>query len=194
MAAELTPRELRELIRKGQWTRPTSGASKGHIQANLVMMPQEQAFNFLLFCVRNPKPCPLLDVLEPGRFEPGIAPGADLRTDLPRYRIYENGRLKTEVPDVSAYAHSGMVSFCWAAASRLKTPCWPRACPSATSRRAKTCPCNVTQRDCRPGRAVHLEAGGDHAAMTPQQARAGRADHHALSPDPRRAGTPRRLS
>jgi len=97
MSADLSPHELRALIRKGQWTHPTSGASKGYIQANLVMMPQEQAFNFLLFCVRNPKPCPLLDVLEPGRFEPTIAPGADLRTDLPRYRIYENGTLKTEV-------------------------------------------------------------------------------------------------
>jgi uncharacterized protein YcsI (UPF0317 family) len=94
------PVELRELIRTRKWTTPTSGAARGYVQANLVMLPQDEAFNFLLFCVRNPRPCPILDVLEPGRVEPTIAPGADLRTDLPRYRIFENGTLKDEVEDV----------------------------------------------------------------------------------------------
>jgi len=60
------------------------------------MLPQDESFNFLLFCVRNPKPCPILDVLEPGQVEPAIAPGADLRSDLCRYRIFENGQFKTE--------------------------------------------------------------------------------------------------
>jgi uncharacterized protein YcsI (UPF0317 family) len=53
------------------------------------MLPAEEAFNCLLFCVRNPKPCPILDVLEPGQVEPIIAPGADLLMDLPRYKIFE---------------------------------------------------------------------------------------------------------
>jgi uncharacterized protein YcsI (UPF0317 family) len=55
------------------------------------MLPKSEAFSFLLFCVRNPKPCPVLDVLEAGVWEPKIAPGADLRTDVPKYRIYETG-------------------------------------------------------------------------------------------------------
>ena len=96
MNNSLSPAELRHLIRKGKWTAPTSGAAAGHVQANLVMLPEEEAFHFLLFCVRNPKPCPILDVLEPGAVEPAIARGADLRSDLPRYRMFEKGELKKD--------------------------------------------------------------------------------------------------
>ena len=105
------PQQLRQLIRNRKWTTPTSGAASGYLQANLVMLPAEEAFNFLLFCVRNPKPCPILDVLEPGRVEPLIAPGADLRTDLPRYKIFEQGEFKTDAEDVSDYFNNNMVSF-----------------------------------------------------------------------------------
>jgi uncharacterized protein YcsI (UPF0317 family) len=91
--------------------RPTE--NRQNLQANLVMLPAEEAFNFLLFCVRNPKPCPILDVLEPGRVEPIIAPGADLRTDLPRYKTFEKGEFKTEVEDVSDYFNKNSVSAIW---------------------------------------------------------------------------------
>ena len=106
-----SPAGLRELIRNGKWTTPTSGAASGYLQANLVMLPAAEAFNFLLFCVRNPKPCPILDVLEAGQVEPIIAPGADLRTDLPRYKVFENSEFQTEVEDVSDYFNENMVSF-----------------------------------------------------------------------------------
>jgi uncharacterized protein YcsI (UPF0317 family) len=108
---EMSPKELRQFIRNREWTIPTSGAAKGYLQANLVMLPREEAFNFLLFCVRNPKPCPILDVLEPGQTEPTISPGADLRTDLPRYCIFENGQLKEEVEDVTPVFNDDTVSF-----------------------------------------------------------------------------------
>ena len=111
MNADISAKELRQLIRCGEWKTPTSGSASGYLQANLVMLPAEEAFNFLLFCVRNPKPCPILDVLEPGQTEPIIAPGADLRTDLPRYKIFENGQYQTDVEDVSDYFDAGMVSF-----------------------------------------------------------------------------------
>ncbi len=107
----LSPSELRARIRARRWTAPTSGAAPGAVQANLVMVPEEAAFDFLLFCVRNPRPCPLLDVLEPGEVEPSIAPGADLRTDLPRYRIYERGVLKEETDQIVDRFHDRMVSF-----------------------------------------------------------------------------------
>ena len=93
IAENISAAQLRERIRSGNWQTPTSGAAYGYVQANLVMLPRSDAFNFLLFCVRNTKPCPILDVLEAGVVEPKIAPGADLRRDLPRYRIYRNGRL-----------------------------------------------------------------------------------------------------
>jgi uncharacterized protein YcsI (UPF0317 family) len=66
---------------EGTLTGPTPGLAMGHVQANLVVVPRELAFDFLLFCQRNPKPCPLLDVTEPGDPEPKfVAPGADVRT------------------------------------------------------------------------------------------------------------------
>ncbi len=106
-----SPRELRAIIRKREWTGPTSGLVPGIVQANLVMMPAEHALSFLLFCVRNPKPCPILDVLEPGHTEPRIGRGADLRTDLPRYRIYRDGKLVSETEDVTDLFREDMVSF-----------------------------------------------------------------------------------
>ena len=108
---DLSAESLRQQIRTGEWQRPTSGAAHGFVQANLVMLPKMHAFDFLLFCVRNPKPCPILDVLEPGIFKPAIAAGADLRTDLPRYRLYRNGVLAEEVSDVSAQVVEDTVSF-----------------------------------------------------------------------------------
>jgi uncharacterized protein YcsI (UPF0317 family) len=107
----LLPHDVRALIRKGQWQTPTTGLSPGYVQANLVMLPKSEAFSFLLFCVRNPKPCPVLDVLEPGAWEPKIAPGADLRTDLPRYEIYRNGEFKEETFEVLKFVQNDLVSF-----------------------------------------------------------------------------------
>ena len=88
----LTPGEVRARLRQGWAPRTTAGLAPGHAQANLVILPQAAAYDFLLFCQRNPKPCPLLEVTEPGDPEPRLtAPGADLRTDLPRYRIFRDG-------------------------------------------------------------------------------------------------------
>jgi len=102
---------LRALCRSGEFNSPTAGYADGHVQANLMIVPKEYAFDFLLFCQRNPKPCPLVEVLEPGQFEPRSAMGADLRTDLPAYRIFEGGQLKQEVTDISAYWREDLVSF-----------------------------------------------------------------------------------
>ena len=111
MTTKQTAAELRQLIRRKEWTTQTSGAAPAYVQANLVMLPEAEAFNFLLFCTRNQKPCPILDVLEPGETEPAIAPGADLCTDLPRYRIFKNGEFQTEVEDVSDHFDKRTVSF-----------------------------------------------------------------------------------
>ena len=74
-------------------------------------LPRENAYDFLLFCQRNPKPCPVIEVLESGRTEPSCAPGSDLRTDLPRYRVFRDGRLEEEPPDVSRHWGEDLVAF-----------------------------------------------------------------------------------
>jgi uncharacterized protein YcsI (UPF0317 family) len=108
----LSPRDVRAATRAGRFDGPTSGLCPGFAQANLVALPREYAYDFLLFCHRNPRPCPLLEVIDAGSTEPGLlAPGADLRTDLPRYRIYENGVLAREATDVSSVWRDDLVAF-----------------------------------------------------------------------------------
>src|SRR4051794_9811451 len=93
--------EVRRRARAGDWTAPTPGLALGYVQANLVIVPRDLAFDFLLFCQRNPRPCPLLDVTEPGSPEPRlIAPSADVRTDLPRYCVYRQGQVVDEPLDL----------------------------------------------------------------------------------------------
>ncbi len=106
------PPELRRLFREGALVRPTSGLAPGYVQANLVVLPREQAFDFLLFCQRNPRPCPLIEVVEAGAVEPAAsAPGADLSRDLAKYRVYERGELAAEPDSVADLWSEDMVSF-----------------------------------------------------------------------------------
>src|SRR5437763_15831820 len=107
-----TGAEVRAACRTGELTGPTPGLALGYVQANLVVLPRDWAFDFLLFCQRNPKPCPLLDVTEPGDPEPkGVAPGADLRTDLPAYRVWRYGELVEEPTDVRTHWRDDLVGF-----------------------------------------------------------------------------------
>jgi len=107
-----TPKEIRQAIRQGRYTGGTAGFGPGYVQANLVILPLREAYDFLVFCQRNPKPCPLIEVTDPGSPEPvGVAPGADLRSDVPRYRIYRDGRLETEVTDITQEWREDSVAF-----------------------------------------------------------------------------------
>ncbi|MGW5588543.1 hypothetical protein ACWEWF_32025, partial [Streptomyces sp. NPDC003857] len=86
------PEDARARFRGGL-SGPTAGCAAGHTQANLVSVPADWAYDTLLFCQRNPKPCPVLDVTDAGSFTTVLADGADLRTDLPRYRVWQDGEL-----------------------------------------------------------------------------------------------------
>ncbi|WP_010531694.1 putative hydro-lyase [Lentibacillus jeotgali] len=104
--------KIRRAIRQGEWTKPTTGVILGNTQANLVILPKRYAYDFLLFCLRNPKSCPLLEVTDEGMPVPvKTAPDADLRTDLPKYRIYKNGEKVDEVTDISDHWSDDFVSF-----------------------------------------------------------------------------------
>ena len=110
--ADKTPKEVRALIASGQYSDNTSQLCLGHGQANLVILPKDWAFDFLLFALKNPKPCPLLEVLDPGDpFTKEIADHADVRTELPRYRIWQNGELAAEPTDIKEYWRDDLVSF-----------------------------------------------------------------------------------
>ncbi len=107
-----TGAEVRRQARTGELTGPTPGLALGYVQANLVIVPRDIAFDFLLFCQRNPQPCPLLDVTNPGCPEPCYAaPAADLRTDVPRYCVYRYGELIEEPTDLLAWWRDDLVGF-----------------------------------------------------------------------------------
>ena len=150
MNQPLSPAELRKLMRSGEWTSPTTGVAPGYVQVNLVMLPREEAFNFLLFCVRNPKPCPILDVLEPGEVEPGIASGADLRSDLPRYNVFEQGKLTGEVGDVTDLFHQEMVSFLLGCSFTFENGLVAAGIPVRNLEEGKNVSMYITNRTCVP--------------------------------------------
>jgi uncharacterized protein YcsI (UPF0317 family) len=105
-------REVRARIRENEYAGPTGGHAAGFAQANLVVLPGEYAFDFLKFCVRNPKPCPILEVTEAGSPEPVVtAPGADLRTDVSGYRVYEHGEIVEEPTDLLHRWQEDLVGF-----------------------------------------------------------------------------------
>ncbi|MBU2499220.1 MAG: putative hydro-lyase [Proteobacteria bacterium] len=170
MQPELTPAKLRGLIRERRWTKPTTGTAPGYVQANLVMLPREEAFHFLLFCVRNPKPCPILDVLEPGWVEPAIAAGADLRTDLPKYRVYEGGRFQREVEEVADIFHEGVVSFLLGCSFSFEAAMIAAGLPVRNLEEGKNVSMYITNRACVPAGPFTSPLVVSMRPMTPEQA------------------------
>lgn len=170
MEKDISSSRLRELIRNKEWTIPTTGASPGIVQANLVMLPREEAFNFLLFCVRNPKPCPVLDVLEPGEVEPVIAQGADLRTDLPKYRIFRDGQLEAEAEDVLDVFHEDMVSFLLGCSFSFENALLVAGLPVRNMEEDKNVSMYITNRLCRPAGPFSAPLVVSMRPMTPEEA------------------------
>ena len=104
--------EVRQAIRRGEWVRHTSGLAPRNAQGNLVILPEALATDFLRFCQRNPKPCPLLAVSEPGDpFLPTLGQDIDIRSDVPLYRVWRDGKLVEEVTDIASLWRPDLVSF-----------------------------------------------------------------------------------
>ena len=111
----ISPKDVRKMIREGKMDRTgigTTGLGLGYVICNLVVLPKDMALDFMIFCQRNPKPCYIQEVTEPGDPEPRIsAPNADLRTDLTKYRVYINGKLKEEVKNITSYWRDDFIAF-----------------------------------------------------------------------------------
>jgi uncharacterized protein YcsI (UPF0317 family) len=110
--AKMTPKEFRAIVRKGEWTEACHEACNGYAASGLVAIPQEYAYDFLRFCTFNPRACNVMDVTEPGDPHPrNVAPDADLRTDLPRYRVFKDGKIIDEPFKVTEYWRDDLVAF-----------------------------------------------------------------------------------
>ena len=110
--AAMSPAEMRALIRRGDWTEADESACLGYWKANLAVIPEEYAYEFFLFCQRNSQACAVGAATEPGNPCPEqLAKDADLRTDLPRYRVFHEGQLIDEPTDVLKYWRDDLVAF-----------------------------------------------------------------------------------
>jgi len=104
--------EARLACRTGAFDGPTAGVAPGYVQGNLAILPRDWADEFLRFCNANPKPCPVLAVSEPGNPAlPTLAADLDIRTDLPRYRVWRDGEIASEPQDVRSVWRDDLVSF-----------------------------------------------------------------------------------
>lgn len=147
----LRPEVVRQRCRKGTWDKPTSGLAPGFAQANMVILDRRLAFDFLLFCQRNPKPCPVLEVLESGEKEPiRTAPGADITTDLPWYRIWIKGKLKEEAKDIRAWFNPDLVTFLLGCSFSFEEALVKAGVPVRNIEEHKNVSMYVTNRKCDP--------------------------------------------
>lgn len=104
--------EVRAAVRAGRWRRATHGLARGFVQANLAILPERHAFDFLRFAQRNPKPCPIIEVTEPGDREPAFAaPGADIATDLPGYAVFRDGHFVEQRASIADLWRKDHVAF-----------------------------------------------------------------------------------
>ena len=169
------PADVRALIRAGELTTPTTGYCDGYAQGNLVVLPKALAWDFLLFCQRNPKACPLLEVADAGaRSFSQFAPGSDIARDIPRYRIYRDGILTEETTDVSHYFDEldDLVSFLIGCSFSFEAAQHEPFLPAC--------------------RGVQRQYGRQHAADPLRAGACGSRHHGGDAPRPRCAGTDRR--
>jgi len=143
----MTPAEVRT-----QATGPTAGLAPGYTQANLIAVPRDWAYDMLLFAQRNPKPCPVLDVTDAGSPRTVLAPEADLRTDLPRYRVWLDGVLTDEPTDATPYWRDDLVAFLIGCSFTFESALHDAG---VTMRHGRNVPMYVTNQVCRPAGRLH---------------------------------------
>jgi uncharacterized protein YcsI (UPF0317 family) len=106
------PRAVRLAARSGAFAGVTAGLAPGYVQGNVCILPRAFAADFRLYCERNPKPCPLIGVSELGDPRlPSLGEDLDIRSDVPRYRVFRDGELKEEVTDIRRLWSPDMVAF-----------------------------------------------------------------------------------
>ena len=145
----MTPADVRAGFRGGL-RRPTAGLASGYTQANLIAVPADLAEDLRRFAERNPKPCPLLDMTAPGQVGTRLADGADLRTDIPAYRIWEHGELVAEVTDATPYWRDDLVAFLIGCSFTFEAALIEAGVPVRHVELDVNVPMYRTNRDCEP--------------------------------------------
>jgi len=109
---ENDPGRFRDQVRQGKWQKSTNGVCPGYVQANLVILPSQYALDFTIFCLRNPQPCPIIEILEPGNpIVQEVSANADIRTDLPKYCVFKDSTLVEDRTDITDLWRDDFVTF-----------------------------------------------------------------------------------
>lgn len=152
----MQPSEVRALIREGKITGQTSGMCAGYAQGNLLILPREQAYDFLLFTQRNPKSCPILEVGNVGsRLVRKMANNADIATDIPKYRVWENGELTGEYTDISRFWREDFVYFLIGCSFSFEGELLAAGVPVRHIEEGKNVPMYLTNIDCEEAGIFH---------------------------------------
>ena len=145
------PGEVRRRIRTGQYRGHTGALAKGFVQANLAILPQDYAAEFLRFCQRNPKPCPLLAVSEPGDPRlPELAEDLDIRTDLSSYRVFRDGEFDGDVVSIEDLWRDDFVVFALGCSFSFEEPLVDAGLRLRHWEDGSVCPMYLTDIDCAP--------------------------------------------
>ncbi len=159
------------MCRRGQFTGPTAGVASGFAQVNLVVLRADAASEFEQFCALNPKPCPLLETTKPGRYQPSMmAPSADVRTDLPRYRVFRNGACIDRPASIEKYWQPDLVAFLIGCSFTFETALLKAGIPVRHIEEGRNVPMYRTNIACRPAGRFAGPLVVSMRPMTPQQA------------------------
>ena len=167
--SRMSPKEVRALIREGKIDWNTSGMCANYAQANLVVLPREIAFDFLLFAQKNPFACPVLEVSET-RFTSEIADNADIARDVPRYRVYEYGEMTGEYTDVSHLWRDDFVSFLIGCSFSFEAELLEAGIPVRQIEEGRNVPMYITNIPCRSAGIFHGNMVVSMRPMKPSEA------------------------
>jgi hypothetical protein len=174
------PREVRHAIRARRHTGHTAGLAPGHVQGNVCILPRDYADEFRAFCERNPKPCPLLAMSKPGDPRlPALGEDLDIRTDVPRYRIFIDGSLAEEADSLERYWRDDLVTFVIGCSFSFEEALMEAGLPLRYVEQGRNVPMYRTSVDTVP------------APFQARRCHPRHRDHLALPARPRLAGAPR---
>ena len=164
------PADVRRKIRDGEITGPTAGMCGGYAQANLVILPKDYAEDFKEFARKNPKPCPILEIVEGTPDVHDMGEGANLVTDIPRYFIYKNGVKVDEVTDASKYWQKDFTGFLIGCSFSFEAALLEEDIPVRHIEEGRNVPMYLTNIPCTPAGIFHGNMVVSMRPMTPNKA------------------------
>ena len=182
----VSAQRARLLIRAGEHAGPTAHLATGCVQANLVVLPRAVASDFVTFAARNPKPCPILEVVKQGTEAVRSAPGSDLRTDVPRYRLFVGGAHTDSATDATGWWRGDLVSVLMGCSFSFEAALMRARLPVRHVEQGRNVPMYITDRPCEPAGDFAGPLVVSMRPMPTESVEQAPADHRGLPASTRR--------